>query len=86
MSGVFGYIDPTPSLLGECVPHRLAFGAGGGHTSWVERGGAGANSSEDARHCSVLDICQYFVGWVHALCKPQGADPLPPSSTCSEDR
>ncbi len=25
------------------------------------RGGGGGNSSEDARHCSVLYICQYFV-------------------------
>jgi hypothetical protein len=48
MSGVF---------RGECLP---AFGAGGGHTRWVERGW-GANSSEDARHCSVLYICKYFV-------------------------
>ncbi len=37
-----------------------AFGAGGGHTRWVERGW-GVNSSEDARHCSVLYICKYFV-------------------------
>jgi hypothetical protein len=25
------------------------------------RGGWGVNSSEDARHCSVLYICKYFV-------------------------
>jgi len=48
------------------TPHRQAsvylpaFGAGGGHTRWVERGW-GVNSSEDARHCSVLYICKYFV-------------------------
>jgi hypothetical protein len=47
-------------------PHRpasvypTAFGAGRGHTRWVERGW-GVNSSEDARHCSVLYICKYFV-------------------------
>ncbi len=35
-----------------CV-YPPAFGAGGGHTRWVERGW-GVNSSEDARHCSVL--------------------------------
>jgi hypothetical protein len=33
-------------------------GAKGGHTRWVERGW-GVNSSEVARHCSVL--CKYFV-------------------------
>jgi hypothetical protein len=38
----------------------LAFGAGGGHTRWVERGW-GVNSSEDARHCSVLYVCKHFV-------------------------
>jgi hypothetical protein len=61
MSGVFQNIDaPTP-------PHRpasvypSAFGAGGGHTRWVERGLGGVNILEDARHSSVLYICQYFV-------------------------
>jgi hypothetical protein len=59
MPGVFRNIDPPP-------PHRTAsvyppaFGAGGGHTRWVE-GGGGVNSLEDARHCSVLYICKYFV-------------------------
>jgi hypothetical protein len=59
MSGVFQNIDPPPH-------HRLPsmtpppFGASGGHTRWVERG-CGVNSSEDARHCSVLYICKYFV-------------------------
>ncbi len=55
MSGVFRNIDLSQ-------PHRpatLAFGAGGGHTR-EEEGGDG-NSSEDARHCSVLYICKYFV-------------------------
>ncbi len=54
MSGVFQNIDPPPPLPpGECVP---AFG----HTRWVERG-VGVNILEDARHCSVLYICKYFV-------------------------
>jgi hypothetical protein len=35
-----------------------AFGAGG-HICWVERGW-GVNSSEDARHCSVLYMCKYL--------------------------
>ncbi len=38
------------------APPPPAFGAGGGHTRWVERGW-GVNSSEDAKHCSVLYIC-----------------------------
>jgi hypothetical protein len=42
---------------GECVDlvYPPAVGAGGGHTRWGERGW-GVNSSEDARHCSVLYI------------------------------
>jgi hypothetical protein len=61
MSGVFRNITPypTPSPPGECVPP--AFGAGVGHTRWW-RGGGAVNSSEDARHCSVLYICKYFGG------------------------
>ncbi len=59
MSGVFQNIDPpSPSPSGECVPP--AFGAGGGHTRWVERG-VGVNILEDAIHSSVLYICKYFV-------------------------
>jgi hypothetical protein len=50
---------PPPSLPGECV-YPPAFGAGGGHTRWAERGW-GVNSLEDARHCSVLYICKYFL-------------------------
>ena len=46
-------LTPHPSTPGvHCTPPP-AFGAGGGHTRWVERGW-GVNSSEDARHCSVL--------------------------------
>jgi hypothetical protein len=41
MSDVFQNIDLLPP--GECVPS--AFGAGGGHTRWIERG---VNILEDA--------------------------------------
>jgi hypothetical protein len=61
MSGVFQNIDPsTPSPPGECVVPP-AFGAGGGHTRWEEKGW-GVNILVDARHSSVLYICKYFVG------------------------
>ncbi len=51
----------TPPLTARrvCTPPP-PFGAGGGHTRWVERGW-GINSSQYARHCSVLYICKYFV-------------------------
>jgi hypothetical protein len=41
----------------------------GEDTRWVERGW-GVNSSEDARHCSVLYICKYFVvlAFKHIYC------------------
>jgi hypothetical protein len=59
MSGVFQNIDPpTPSRPGECDPP--SFGAGVGHIRRAVRGW-GVNNSEDARHCSVLYICKYFV-------------------------
>ncbi len=60
MAGVFQNIDPPPTPLTArrvCTP---AFGAGGGHTRWVEKGG-GVNILEDARHSSVLYVCKYFV-------------------------
>jgi hypothetical protein len=60
MSGVFRNIDPHPLTARRVVPpslvrgeDTLARGRGGG--------GGGVNSSEDARHCSVLNICKYFV-------------------------
>jgi hypothetical protein len=38
----------------------------GGHTRWVERGwGVNIYILEDARHCSVLYICKYFVQEMH---------------------
>ncbi len=56
MSGVFQNIDPPPLSS----PHP--FGAGGGHTRWVERGGGGGvNILEDVRHSSVVYVCKYFV-------------------------
>ncbi len=62
---VFRNIDPPHTLTARrvCTP---AFGAGGLHTRWVERGW-GVNSSEDARDCSVLYICQYFVAQTQGL-------------------
>jgi hypothetical protein len=43
MAGVLQNIDPPPpSPPGECVHHYTpAFGAGGGHTRWAERGVGG---------------------------------------------
>jgi hypothetical protein len=39
MSGVFQNIDPRPLTVRRvCTPPPPAFGAGGGHTRWVERG------------------------------------------------
>jgi hypothetical protein len=71
MSGVFRNIDPpTPSPPCECVPPP-SFGAGVRHTRWVERGW-GVNSSEDARHCSALYICKYFVAQRYR-CIPEGS-------------
>jgi hypothetical protein len=57
MSGVFQNIDPPPPYHPASV-NPPAFGAGGGHTCWVERG---FNILEDARHSSVLYICKYLV-------------------------
>jgi hypothetical protein len=48
MSDVFRNIDPPPLGQGEDTL-----------SGW--RGGGGVNSSEDARHCSVLYLCKYFV-------------------------
>jgi hypothetical protein len=76
MSGVFRNIDhPPPHPLASVYPP--AFGAGGGHTRWVERG-----VEEDARHCSVLYICKYFVGNPHAGGK-DGESPQSPATGSS---
>jgi hypothetical protein len=58
MSGVFQNIDPPPPALPP------AFGAGGGHTRWVEKWGGGVNILEDARYSSVLYICKYFESYI----------------------
>jgi hypothetical protein len=58
MSGVFRNIDPHPLTARRVCPPP-AFG---------EERGWGVNSSEDARHCSVLYISKYFVlRTVHCL-------------------
>jgi hypothetical protein len=51
-------LTPTPSPTGECVP-PLPLVRGKDHSLGGE--GVGVNISEDARHCSVLYICKYFV-------------------------
>jgi hypothetical protein len=53
MFGVFLNINPPP-------PHRPPLVRGKDILAGGERGW-GVKSSEDARHCSVLDICKYFV-------------------------
>jgi hypothetical protein len=60
MSGVFQNVGPPHPLTARRVCTLPAFGAEGGHTRWVVRGW-GVNILEDARHCSVLYICKYFV-------------------------
>jgi hypothetical protein len=69
MSGVF--IDPSPP--GECVPPPLVRGEDK-LAGW--RGGGGVNSSVDARHCSVLYICKYFVPRGDSLGKTQITPPV----------
>jgi hypothetical protein len=60
MSGVFQNIDPRPLTDRRvCTPPPLVRGK---DTLAGWRGGAwGVNILEDARHCSVLYICKYFV-------------------------
>ncbi len=53
-------LTPQPITAQRVCTPPPAFGAGGENTCWVERGW-GVNSSEDARHCSVLYICKYSV-------------------------
>ncbi len=61
MSGVLQNIDPpTPHRPASVYPPPPpAFGAGGGHTRWVERGW-GVKSLEGAKHCSVLSVLTYI--------------------------
>jgi hypothetical protein len=61
MSGVFRNIDPPP-------PHPPpAFGAGGGHTRWVERGWGGAivRKTPDTALYSIYVSTVWF--WLLAL-------------------
>ncbi len=54
-------LTPHPRTARRVCSVSPAFGAGGGHTRWVERGW-GVNILEEASHCSVLYIRMYFVG------------------------
>jgi hypothetical protein len=58
MAGVFQILTPhpPPPTARRVCP---AFGAGGGHTRWLE-GGWGVNILEDVRHSSVLYVCKHF--------------------------
>jgi hypothetical protein len=63
MSGVFQNIDPHPLTPWRvCIPHA-AFGAGGEHTRWVERGCRGSlvRKTPDTALYSIY-VCKYFVG------------------------
>ncbi len=55
MSGVFRNIDPPTPL----TPQPLVRGED--TLARGREGGWGVNGSEDARHCSVLYVCKYFV-------------------------
>jgi hypothetical protein len=63
MSGVWRNIDPpTPSPPGECVYPPSLWCGGRTHSLGGEGvEGSIVRSSEDARHCSVLYTCKYFV-------------------------
>ena len=79
MSGVFRTINPTNPLTAWRVCTRFG---GGEDTLAGWRGGGGVNSSEDSRHCSVLNICKYFVSlsYDQVLFLPEiQSSPPPPS-------
>jgi hypothetical protein len=63
MSGVFRNIEPPTPLTARrgCTPLPLVRGEETLAGWRLRGGGGGVNSSEDARHCSVLYICKYFV-------------------------
>ncbi len=63
MSGVLQNIDlPPPHRPASMYPPTPAFGAGGGHTRWVERGGGGVKSwkTPDTALYSIY-VHKYFV-------------------------
>jgi hypothetical protein len=83
MSGVFRNIDPPPPHRTASVYLRLWCG---GRTHSLGGEGVGGPSSEDARHCSVLYLCKYFVvysigrGLNYVLLSSHGDHPqLPPA-------
>jgi hypothetical protein len=61
MSGVFQNIDPPPPHRPASV-HPPAFGAGGGHTRWGERGWGGGSIVRKTPDTGLYSIiCKYFV-------------------------
>jgi hypothetical protein len=63
LAGVFQNIDPPPpSPPGECVH---AFGAGGRHTRWVERGVGGQYFGR--RQAQLCILCMYSKYFVHLI-------------------
>ncbi len=69
MSGVFRNIDPPHPLTARrvCTPPCLWCGGRTHSLGGEEVGYGGVNSSEDARHSSVLYLCKYFVVQRHPL-------------------
>jgi hypothetical protein len=65
VSGVFQNIDPpTPPLTARRVCYPPPSVRGEDALAGL-RGGWGVNILEDARHSSILYICEYFVcGWI----------------------
>jgi hypothetical protein len=63
---------PILCLASSKILTPTTFGAGGGHTRWVERGW-GVYILEDVRHCSVL-CTLYFVNGTQEIVGP----PPPP--------
>jgi hypothetical protein len=61
MAGVFQNIEPPPPPLAARRVYTPPPLLRGEDTLAGRRGGWGVNILEDARHCSVLYICKYFV-------------------------